>query len=164
MNFIHDVIKDKYIKSGWLPDYPYHLISDREMFNAFLNDSKIDYFHTTYPYSGVLSTEYSNLISYMTKCIDNYLTDNVSLPDWIYSYMLGAVISSTSTVQDRHDLLVLLHSDNLYDELTDADMISCYEISKSWIATKLADSDRPPTMFGEPHVIKSLRLSELELS
>lgn len=164
MSFIHDVIKDNYIKSGWLPDYPYHLISDKEMFNAFLNDSKVDYFHNKYPYSGALSEEYSKLISYMMQCIDKYLNDDVAVPDWIYSYMLGTVISSTSIVQDRHDLLVLLHSDNLYDELTDADMATCYNISKSWISTKLSDSDRPPTMFGEPHVIKSLRLSELELS
>ncbi len=32
----HDIIKIQYSREGYLPDYPYHMISDREMFNAFI--------------------------------------------------------------------------------------------------------------------------------
>ena len=37
MSFIHDIIKIKYSKLGYLPSYPYNLISDKEMFQAFIN-------------------------------------------------------------------------------------------------------------------------------
>ena len=33
---LHDRIKAMYIKLGYLPDYPYHLISDAEMLEAFI--------------------------------------------------------------------------------------------------------------------------------
>lgn len=36
MSIIHDIIKINYIQSGYLPNYPYYLISDKEMINAFL--------------------------------------------------------------------------------------------------------------------------------
>lgn len=35
-NYIHDIIKIKYTDLGYLPDYPYHLLSDSEMCDAFL--------------------------------------------------------------------------------------------------------------------------------
>ena len=34
--FTHDVIKQMYTLEGYLPNYPPHLISDEEMFEAFL--------------------------------------------------------------------------------------------------------------------------------
>ena len=37
MSLIHDIIKIKYINLGYLPNYPYHMISDREMFDAFID-------------------------------------------------------------------------------------------------------------------------------
>ena len=37
MSFVHDVIKIKYAREGYLPDLPYHLISDEEMCDAFIN-------------------------------------------------------------------------------------------------------------------------------
>ena len=36
MSYIHDIIKIKYVREGWLPNWPYHLISDQEMCDAFL--------------------------------------------------------------------------------------------------------------------------------
>ena len=39
--FIHDLIKIKYIREGYLPNYPYHMISDEEVFNAFINPDYI---------------------------------------------------------------------------------------------------------------------------
>lgn len=35
MSFIHDIIKIKYIREGYLSNIPYHLVSDEEMFYAF---------------------------------------------------------------------------------------------------------------------------------
>ena len=37
---ILDNVKIKYIQEGYLPNYPYHLISDIEAFNAFLQVSQ----------------------------------------------------------------------------------------------------------------------------
>ena len=37
MSLLHDIIKIKYTRLGYLPNYPYHLISDEEMFNAFID-------------------------------------------------------------------------------------------------------------------------------
>ena len=38
MSLIHDTIKIKFIKAGYLPNYPYHMISDSEMCDAFLHN------------------------------------------------------------------------------------------------------------------------------
>lgn len=97
------------------------------------------------------------------------------IPNWIYSYMLGEVIGQNSAPKDIHDCLVLLNLDNLDDEFTPEAASACLRISKQWIrklptetaTLRLAEdgSDikvtrhRPPTIFGEPHVLKSLRLS-----
>ena len=36
-SYIYNLIKIKYIREGYLPDLPYHLISDNEMYDAFLS-------------------------------------------------------------------------------------------------------------------------------
>lgn len=165
MSFIHDVIKRQYVYEGYLPNYPYHLISDKEMFDAFMGDG--GYFSTNYPESFVSSDStllnaYNQLKSNISTYIDNYLSDptNIAIPDWVYSYMMGVVISPTSNTRDIHDLLVLMGEDNLDDIFTVQASLTCLSISKEWI-NKLPMSDRVPTMFGEPHVIKSLRLNPL---
>ena len=74
--------------------------------------------------------------------------------------MLGNVIGPKSSQQDIHDLLVMLDVDNIDDVFTPLACEACYDVSKSWI-NKFPDAQkehRPPTCFGEPHVVKSLRL------
>lgn len=237
--FIHDTIKIEYIKQGYLPDYPYHLISDEEMFNAFIIDelnvnesigrkvkvgktclwddpksyivsyklasfeftydegepvliirgrrdnlvqfnqllglkcqcmlSDNCYFSANYPclydsledaYNKLVDCIYYHISAYLNSCD----TSSVQyVPDWVYSYMNGSVISVNSLQSDIHDMLVLMNMDNPNDEFTKDIMLSCMTISKKWI-DKLPPSknvNRPPTMFGEPHVIKSLRITGL---
>lgn len=293
--FIHDLIKMEYVRQGYLPNYPYHLISDSEMFDAFLNVNDYDWKELGYaPAVGTdspvhmeyaLIPEESNgddLIDWMLNgkgyirlYNDNYLAvywsdrylqstlyvneekltpesygctavndieaqlmtnlrlknntinklkvvskdegkyvtlgirighaewvkdcyfkDNYRLPDdslfseyakltseiyyhikmykqaqadyqtyempdWVYSYMLGKVISYNSPQADRHDLLVSLGEDNIDDIITTHVNQKCLEISKQYINKypEQMREHRPPTMFGEPHVLKSIRIS-----
>lgn len=164
--FIHQVLKIQYVRLGYLPNYPYHLISDVELFNSFLNiDKQEGYFFDTYPllYPS-LSEEYNALMSDINYHITCYLQDDsYVLPNWVYSYMLGIVIGPKSNIRDIHDMLVLMHIDNLNDIFTLTAAKTCYDISKAWIK-KLSpslQSHRSPTIFGEPIVLKSLRLTEL---
>ena len=182
MSLIHDIIKIKYSSLGYLPGYPYHLISDKEMFNAFMNlDSKEDgeyFFDDNYPnpfaeedlvYKKLdkdgnvvsevsLSGEYTKLKSYMMNLITSYLDNQIlELPDWVYTYMLGEVIYNNSEYLDIHDALVLLGVDNIDNQFTNKDCALCYATSLKYVST-LTSGLRPPTVFGEPHVIKQLRL------
>lgn len=178
-SLIHDIIKIKYVNEGYLPDIPYHLISDEEMIEAFMNyDENSGYFFDNYYVTAdPLNDAYDTLVSTIRLLLNRYISDvsdEKQLPDWIYSYMLGTVISDTSSERDRHDLLVLLDRDNVDDEITDKEKSLCLRISKNWIHKLSSDKKylkilqpnglyntidvRPPTMFGEPHIIKSLRL------
>jgi hypothetical protein len=100
MSLIHDIIKIKYTRLGYLPNYPYHLISDAEMFDAFINLSGTDdssgssdyverFFTDYYPnpfyeediiYVGPsgkqisLSDEYNRLKQYIITTINDYLS------------------------------------------------------------------------------------------
>lgn len=163
----HDIIKIMYVEQGYLPDYPYHLISDEEMFDAFIFADD-NFFSTTYPCPRDMQSQYNELVTAIKYHIQQYLNNQLSsaaestytLPDWIHSYMLGIVVSPSSPELDRHDLFVLLGMDNLDDEFTSEIYQAIYRISTKW-TYKLPVTERthrPPTMFGEPHVIKSLRL------
>lgn len=174
-DFIHDVIKIRYSDLGYLPNHPYHLISDKEMFNAFMNDptdlDSLCYFNFMYPYplsSDIMMTQYLDLRQNIYSEIQNWLnlSKNYDLPTWIYSYMLGAAISNNSSISDKHDMLVLMNMDNKDDEITDSVTEQIYSISKNWLSKikSRLDSERTPTLFGEPHVIKSLRLTALDLN
>lgn len=178
MSVIHDIIKIKYVREGYLPNYPYHMISDEEMCNAFINDSGNDVFHYYYPcLNSSLEDSYNDLVNAIRYHIRQLVSDievSPSLPDWVYSYMLGSTIGPRSSVLDRHDLLVMLNLDNIDDIFTPQAAASCLEVSTNWIK-KLSTSEqveyngemistRPPTMFGEPHVIKSLRLQQVDLN
>lgn len=169
---IHDIIKMNYVREGYLPNHPYHLISDKEMFDAFLTikGSLIDenmegYFFDKYPcIDSRLKDEYNKLIYDILTHIDAFekSTDNsYVIPDWVYSYMLGQCVGPKSDTLDRHDLLVLLNLDNIDDEITPDVCQACWSISSKWVS-KL-NYKREPTMFGEPHVIKSLRLLSADL-
>lgn len=237
--FTHDVIKMEYSKQGYLPNYPYHLISDAEMFDSFLcfrcivteedaskivqgdfslwespksyvslyklksyefiqedgvtklllegSKSKLSdfnilsgldadcvlspdcYFSVNYPLLfDTFEEVYDKLTEALVFHIDEYLNSLNSpelyvIPDWVYSYMLGTVISVNSSQQDIHDMLVLLGLDNLDDVFTEKIFQSCLEISTKWVNKLPPDKNtmRPPTIFGELHVIKSLRVSGL---
>lgn len=182
--FIHDIIKIHMSKEGYLPNYPYHLISDEEMCDAFLPyvydkddpyagyddcmNAKFNFFRDYYPLiHSQLEDEYKLLVSEIAWHLDQLkqsTVDQYILPDWVYSYMLRSTISSTSNIIDLHDMFVLLGTDNLYDEFTFDCARACYEVSETWLK-KLPSTERihrPPTIFGEPHVIKSLRLDAAE--
>ena len=181
MSLIHDIIKIKYSSLGYLPGYPYHLISDSEMFNAFINladDKNEHYFEDTYPnpfaeedliYKKLdkngqvisevsLSGEYDNLKTYIIAQIKYYLDGAISeLPDWIYTYMLGEVVYNNSEYLDIYDTLALLGVSNIDNKFTNQSCALCYATSIKYVST-LSSGLRPPTVFGEPHVIKQLRL------
>lgn len=164
MSFLHDIIKIKYIEEGYLPNYPYHLISDSEMCDAFLNNSDECYFYDNYPcIDESLRSDYDSLVNNISYHIDKLKHCNESefkLPDWVYSYMVGSVIGPNSRKIDIHDLLVPMALDNVDDEFTLHASKECLKISKVWLkkypASKL--DHRSPTMFGEGHVMKYLRL------
>lgn len=200
--FIHDLVKINLIREGYLPNYPYHLISTEEMCDGFYW-----YFSTHYPQPKIshspdsITTAWETLYTTIVFYVQAMRYDSEYLiPDWVYSYMLGAVIGPKSDTLDIHDLILPLGVDNLDDEFTVEQEIACYEVSKRWILqTKqnitheitegdmekyhLPTSDdmkkyhlpaltfyvgktiqlRPATTFGEPHVIKSVRLSQLSI-
>lgn len=167
---VHDLIKIKMSRLGYLPNYPPHLISDAEMCDAFLgyyDDSSIrhrpDMFHATYPKPEGFETEYIALAKGMYDTIQDFKSakrnnPNNELPDWIYAYMLTAVIGPNSSEIDRHNALVLMGLDNVDDELTPEVYERCLKISDIWLSKYETDS-RPRGLFIEPHIIKYLRLT-----
>lgn len=200
--FIHDIIKIKYVTMGYLPNIPYHLISDTEMFNAFCrygedesdpykpNEDQVSFLLDTYPYMPSTNDEYKYPASYypntdvlrgydilvrsIFKHIDDYKCGNSDkLPNWVYGYMLGIVIGISSTSLDIHDIIEPLGVDTMDDDYSAEASIACYTESKRYLEQNILKSDmiaddngaavRPPTMYGEPHVIKSIRLSQVKL-
>lgn len=233
--FVHDLIKIKLIREGYLPNYPYHMISDSEMCDAFLCHkpgngpvaADDQYFYYAYPLMNGSSSEvikawknlrksilyhlhmlkyHENLYEcpecrkgfwqkenkHTEQCPDckvKLITSGYTVPDWVYSYMLGEVIGPHSEILDIHDLILPLGADNIDDEFGAEQAQACFEVSKRWISKindvkfyiltsedivnlhltsslfKAGDSVelRPATVFGEPHVIKSIRLSQLSM-
>lgn len=166
---VHDIVKILYSDEGYLPYYPYHMISDEEMIEAFVKSDSC-FFNDFYPLpSDTLEAEYNELKSYVTQCCDKYLSGGTAIPDWVYSYMLGKVIGPLSNQKDVHDLFVLLNLDNLYDEFNEGIYSSILSVSRKVIGTYSAKSRsseveyRPATMFGEPHIIKYLRLEQVSV-
>ena len=146
---------------GYLPDYPYHLISDAEMFDAFLKED--GFFATYYPCPGRQFEEaYDKLFNYIEDSIIAYQEDNSkTLPDWIYSYMIMRPITYASSEEDIDYLAEMcnISFSNGLPVFNEALANTCYEISKKWLQKLVSKGDdRPPTMFGETHVTKSLRL------
>lgn len=191
---VHDILKIKYVKMGYLKkNYPYHLISDEEMFSAFVDlgrgfkssfiDDKVHFFDMYYPNpfddtdiyekkdakgnvieTIKLSDVYGKLKKYIIDSINDYLdnygtpeADNHQVPDWVYTYMLGEVVYQLSDYLDIQDTLTLLGCSNLDNEFTKEACVACYTTSLGYIST-LTKGSRPVTVFGEPHVIKQLRL------
>lgn len=183
---IHDVLKIKYVELGYIKkNYPYHLISDEEMFNAFIDlgnddfnarttmiDPEVRFFDDNYPNPFVdifegdldLTEVYNALKQYIKDSINDYLrycdtleAASHQIPPWVYTYMLGEVIYDNSEYLDKQDLLALLGCSNLDNEFTKTACAKCYSISLQYVSMLVAGT-RPPTIFGEPHVIKNLRL------
>lgn len=174
------------MREGYLPNYPYHLISDIEMCDAFLPynydpddplagyddcmNAKFNYFRDQYPLPHPqLEDKYKTLVSEIAWHINQLKSskdDEYTLPNWVYSYMFDSVLGPTSDIRDLHDMFVLLGTDNLYDEFTYECAMACYEVSENWIK-KLQSADkihRPPSIFGELHVLKSLRLKAANIA
>ena len=185
---IFDIIKIKYVAEGFLPNYPYHLISDEEACKAFLNypddpslseeeaweqflnDDNVCWF--TYFYGlpdPEFEDEYRELVTNIKYHIDKFVASNddvKTLPDWVYSYMVGSSLSDKSSTLDLHDMLVSLGLDNIDDEFTLEAHEACYEISTKWLR-KLPEDEkdhRSPTMFGDLSVLKYLRLLHTDLN
>lgn len=199
---VHDIIKIKYVREGYLPNYPPHLISDEEMCIAFLqylrdftdepvtsweqlNDeithSYVGYYIDWYlsplltqfeseafPYESTLAGAILNLTDELSANMNKLIDYNRSnsdesfvLPDWVYSFMLGRVVGPKSDTLEKHDLLVLLDTDNTDDNFDGISSYACYQVSRLWVNKLKGDDMRPPTVFGEPHVIKSLRLQQV---
>lgn len=184
MSFTKDLVKIHLINEGYLPNYPYHLISDEEMCDAFINEDE-GYFFDEYPLLSdkeETSNAYKdlvNVIKYFIAELKLSKQDSYELPNWIYSYMLGRVISVNSDILDIHDLIYPLGVDNIEDIFDARCEDRCLEISKLQVSVmetyKLKDSsgnyilgadgdpltNRPPTIFGEPHIIKYIRVNIL---
>ena len=280
VEYLHNILKIQYVNQGYLPDLPYHLISERELFNAFFSYKPIigtiaevqldsgtkeqivgvvdienpsGFLIDTYPCiygetvlykyteSGIeksytVADAYHDLLVRIAFIIENYLNymdikhsaghvvegdvnmngtldindiwlirrviaglDSLSeaqfiiadvnkdgiislkdvlrlrqlyspsyfatelIPDWVYSYMLGIVVGSNSNIKDRHDLLALLGTDNIDDEIDAVSVVKCYKTSKAWLNSISSGRKDCPTIFGEPHVIKALRLNNLNM-
>ena len=158
--FIHDIIKIKYIELGYLQNYRYSMISDDEMFQAFYR-----YFDDNYPcLDPELEDEYNTLVAAIQSHIVNYQASGEAIPDWVYSFMLGSVISINSEYADLEELCTLLNLKEVPPEFNAELAAQCYKISSEWIR-KLPTKyeDRPPTVFGELHVMKSLRLQNVDV-
>lgn len=163
--FLHDVIKILYINLGYLPNYPYHLITDSEMFDAFCKDSGV--FADYYPCPGEdLSEAYDTLKAAIDDKISAYLTDGTEIPEWVYSYLL---IQATTYESNEADIAYLYELSGIEPEDTVAQFSEnlakeCYAVSTAWIK-RLPSlfATRPATVFGEPHVLKSLRLNQANI-
>lgn len=177
MSLIHDTIKINLIREGYLPNYPYHLISDEEMCDAFLSDNNTGYFFDYYPLiDQSLKVPYDNIVKairyYLNECKKPEV-DEYRFPDWVYSYMLGAAISINSDPYDIQELADLMNVSIDYGDFSTLLSTNCYRISREWLkklndtSTQSEDGEdidlRPPTIFGEPHVIKYLRLMQVKV-
>ena len=187
MSFLHDVIKIQFINIGYLPNTPYHLISDKEMFKAFYNrDAYVEGSTTScffkdfyyYPedwvkYSDILPAAYEELRLKIEEIVYKYIEADQPVPNWVYSYMLMRPITFESDELD----IAYLH--NLLDEyfeepeelkvageylFTEEMAYRCYIVSSDWIRRNpVKQYDRPATIFGETHVTKNLRLAQASI-
>lgn len=172
--FVYDLAKIKYIAAGYLPNYPYHMISCDELCDAFMRidgDSKTGYFYDMYPcLDPTLVDAYGDLESAIYAEVSKLRSIGYEyiIPDWVASYMLGYTISIHSDPADIYDLLGQLGLDNTESIFAGNASLLCFNASVEWLTrttnygtSGASDTLRPPTMFGEPHVSKYLRLKNL---
>jgi len=170
-----DTIKIKYVELGYLPNWPYHMISDDEVLRAFIiND--VNFYQDNYFCSfDLYDIEIWKMhpLQELTKLIwiavKHVLQRRIELPNWIYPYMLGEVVGPKSSTKDIDDLIELCNLKGIVPsgEMSPTLCITLFKISYAWLTKlprqQLEDEYRMlPTIFGEPHVIKSLRLAKLD--
>ena len=193
--FIHDYIKIMYTNMGYLPGHAYHLVSDKEMFDAFLSLEKdeeteeiilpirtkgffgdcyhfpidMDDYDPSDPDQKALYDAYEELVLFIQSKINDYLENGTIIPNWIYSYMIMSTITYDSDEPDiayiremiAENVKADIDMSNALAEFTEDIALACLSISKRWIMKQISKPDRrPPTIFGEPHVVKSLRLDQ----
>lgn len=164
--FIHDLIKIMYVNIGYLPNYPYYLISDTEMIEAFCKDD--GFFNDYYPCPDPTFDEpYQLLKQSIFGILSEYVAGKRAvIPDWVYSYMLMRPITFES---DEADIAYMYELTGVKPETTLAEFSpaladACYATSVEWMKKMPSKyRDRPPTMFGETHVTKSLRLKQANI-
>ena len=166
MTLTNNIIKIMYVTMGYLPNYPYHMISDKEMVEAFIGED--GYFDSMYYCPGEsVREDYDKLKLSIEAVLMDYLQDNIDvIPDWIYSYMLGNTITYSSDVLEIEYLYELtgVKPATSYDTFDENLAQACLSVSKEWLKKQSSAARfRTPTMFGEPHVIKSLRLSAADI-
>lgn len=146
------VVKDGHYECN---GYPVYNLSKR---------GSVSYFHDNYPcVDPSMEEKYETLISGILNAIHDFRQGIIEgIPDYIYSYMLDSTIGPSSSAIDIHDCLTLMNLDNLEDEFNLAASNTCYKLSVQWLRKQnhKALYNRPPTIFAEPHVIKSLRLMQ----
>ena len=163
--FIHDVIKIQLVDIGYLPNWPYYLISDKEMIEAFWKED--GFFNDYYPCPcSELQEPYETLRSSIFQNLTNYLEDRTPIPNWVYSFMLMRPITYESDEADIAYLYELsgVKPTTILTEFGPELAQACYATSVEWMK-KLPSKfrDRPPTVFGETHVTKSLRLKQANI-
>lgn len=209
---INDLVKIRLVDMGYLPNYPYHLISDNEMCKAFMDcttglqdDPESVGTGMFFDYYPLLDSSQAEIYSQLVLTIQYYLlvqkytTDrSFVIPDWIFSYMINAVISVNSSKLDIHDLILPLGVDNIDDDFNAECAMACYRVSSLWVTQsqssklisipeELADdilsdmslmyvcgrslssiyadnenkiNTRPPTLYGDPDVVRYIRLQQ----
>lgn len=173
--FSYDVAKIRMINDGYLMNYPYHMISNIEMCDAFLKADGHGAFYSLFPLlDQTLSPVYDTLVATISYYLDQLRADDTYvLPNWVMSYLLGATISVMSDAYDIGDLATGLNVTLDDDSTFNADLENaCYEASQLWLQKSGIHQTvvyqgqtiylRPPTIFGEPHVIKYFRLTQVQ--
>lgn len=184
MSLIEDVIKIRYVNMGYLPDTPYHLISEIEMIDAFRRESsdplKQGVFQDFYPCPATEAEDENVYNAYHTlkDKIQYVLEEHLNpkdpnkpeypvIPNWVYSYMLLRPIGPNSPESDIAYMYNLLNepSDNGAYLYTPHIAFLCLRNSESWLTrTASRYRDRVPTVFGETYVTKSLRLDQANIT
>ena len=128
---IHDVIKIRMIDLGYLPDYPYHLISDFEMCNAFIdiehcelisNNSVLDIaFHPIYDSVNsqiVDSLKFEDIVPNVVHNTSDRITENKLFDDY-YPLEDSTFESEYNTLVEQIRYQLLLFTNNFITQLPD---------------------------------------------
>lgn len=171
--FLADTIKIHYNDLGYTQhDLPYHQISDKEMAMMFAGSSSFanTFFGDTYPLRGINKDDIVfavwDLVLWLQREVNKAIEDpEYVLDPVVYSYMLGKPIGPTSSVDDITYLANLTKDESLAGLTTFTPELArkCLAISRDWINKSPAANRRPPSPFGEPNVIKSLRLQDISV-
>lgn len=172
------LISDEEMCDAFLP-YNYNSEDPMSGYTACM-DAEINYFRDTYglPLKCIRATEqdylflqdkYKELVAGIAYHLNQLKLSNDAeyvLPNWVYSFMLGQVIGPNSDQKDKHYLFVMLGTDNLDDDFNLSCCYGCYKESLEWLSKvpNSAKEHRPVSLFGEMHVIKSLRLKAADIN